>query len=223
MNKLLVSFYGWLKKYGLGRSKKEWPSRQARIWSNQELKKFSNLFSGKVINVSAWKDEDKQGGYYKNYFIKAKSYEISNYDGWRGDNTKLSGYTIDLEKEIDPGLVRVFDVVFNHTTLEHIFLVSEAFKNLCLLSKDIAIIVVPFVQRLHGPQDGDFWRLSPYCVRRLFQQNGYSVIYESASSSCDVIYLFFIATRHPENWSDIIQSKTIEQESVSEYYVERRI
>ena len=32
-----------------------------RYWSNEELKKFAHLFKGSVINVSAWKDVDKQG------------------------------------------------------------------------------------------------------------------------------------------------------------------
>ena len=43
-----------------------------RIWSNQELRKFSHLFRGKVINVSGWKDCDKEGHIYRDYF--------SNYD-----------------------------------------------------------------------------------------------------------------------------------------------
>ena len=33
--------------------------RVARNWSNQEIKRFAPLFSGRVINVSAWNDEDK--------------------------------------------------------------------------------------------------------------------------------------------------------------------
>ena len=46
--------------------------RLTRIWSNQELRKFSHLFRGKVINVSGWKDCDKEGHIYRDYF--------SNYD-----------------------------------------------------------------------------------------------------------------------------------------------
>ena len=35
--------------------------RVPRIWSNKELKKFASLFSGEIINVSGWMDNDKQG------------------------------------------------------------------------------------------------------------------------------------------------------------------
>lgn len=39
-----------------------------RNWSNQELKNFSDILEGSVINVSGWKDEDKVGGYIKTTF-----------------------------------------------------------------------------------------------------------------------------------------------------------
>src|SRR5687767_4129918 len=42
--------------------------RAARIWSNQELKTITPHCKGAVINVSAWKDEDKEGAHYKDYF-----------------------------------------------------------------------------------------------------------------------------------------------------------
>jgi hypothetical protein len=51
--------------------------------------------------------------------------------------------------------------VLNHTTLEHVFDVHQALRVICALS-DAVIVVVPFMQHLHGPEDGDFWRLSHY-------------------------------------------------------------
>ena len=48
--------------------------RKPRIFSNEELLKFSHLFDGKIVNVSGWNDLDKQGRHYKNYFSKAVSY-----------------------------------------------------------------------------------------------------------------------------------------------------
>src|SRR3989338_9207278 len=89
--------------------------RKARIWSNKELKKISPIFKGSVINVSGWKDEDKRGDFYKNYFKNASSYAISNYKGDTGFQNKEGEIYLDLEKELDKKLIGKFDVVFNHT------------------------------------------------------------------------------------------------------------
>ena len=35
-------------------------------------------------NVSGWRDEDKTGGHYRDYFSAATSYAISNYRGESG-------------------------------------------------------------------------------------------------------------------------------------------
>jgi len=67
--------------------------RIPRIWSNSELRKFAHLFTGKVINVSAWKDLDKEGNRYKNYFINASEYWISNY------KPEFRGFQGDIENE----------------------------------------------------------------------------------------------------------------------------
>lgn len=53
--------------------------RIPRIWSNRELKKFAKLFRGTVVNVSGWKDNDKEGANYREYFINASEYWITNY------------------------------------------------------------------------------------------------------------------------------------------------
>lgn len=185
------------------RRKPQWPSRKARLWSNEQLRLFAPLFKGNIINVSAWKDEDKEGNHYQDYFTSASCYTTSNHKGWRGEEV-VSDYWIDLEEPLPNDLPKSFDIVFNHTTLEHIYKVNQAFENLCTLSRDIVILVVPFHQRLHGPENGDFWRLSPYTVRRLFQENGFEVLYESASLKCDVIYLFSIASCMPQNWHHLI-------------------
>jgi hypothetical protein len=48
-------------------------------WSNEELRKFAHIYHGSVINVNGWKDEDKTGGHYCDYFCNAASYSISKY------------------------------------------------------------------------------------------------------------------------------------------------
>ena len=39
-------------------------SRIPRIWSNKILKRISHNFDGDIINISGWKDDDKEGNNY---------------------------------------------------------------------------------------------------------------------------------------------------------------
>jgi len=177
--------------------------RLPRVWSNRELEKFAHIFQGKVVNVSGWKDIDKQGRHYRDYFTGASSYTITNFKsearGFQGLESELF---LDLEKDLPENLIAEFDVVFNHTTLEHIFEARKAFENLCKLSKDIVIIVLPFLQQYHADY-GDYWRFSPLAIKRLFEENGFTLIYQSFNSNkASSVYTFTIASRHPEKWSD---------------------
>jgi len=181
--------------------------RIARIWSNRELEKISLLLTGRIINVSAWKDADKQGRFYKQYFPKADSYSISNYvteaRGFQGNKNEIF---LDLTDNLDASLKEKFDVVFNHTCLEHIFEVFTAFDNLCALSKDLVIVIVPHLQEAHGNY-GDYWRFTPESVAELFRKSGLETVYLNFNDHPrSSVYIFAIATRYPERWeSKIIQ------------------
>lgn len=175
--------------------------RLPRIWSNREIRKFAHLFRGKVANVSGWKDVDKEGNRYREYFANATEYTITNYKpearGLQGHEGEIF---LDLEKDLPADLAQRFDVVFNHTTLEHIYDVGTAFANLCAMSKDIVIIVLPFVQQYHG-EYGDYWRFSPLVIKTMFEKNGFELLYQSFNSDrMSSVYVFSIASRHPENW-----------------------
>lgn len=179
--------------------------RIPRIWSNRELKKFSHLFSGKGANISGWKDIDKQGRKYKDYFSNVSEYWITNYKsearGFQGDQE--NEIFLDLSKPLDSSLHEKFDVVFNHTVLEHIFEVDMAFENLCKLSKDIVIVVVPFLQEQHAVY-GDYWRFSPQAIDKLFRKNGLDTLYISFNDEKNAsIYAFAIGSKHPEKWANI--------------------
>jgi len=106
----------------------------ARKWSNSELRRWGKIFRGNIINVSGWDDRDKEGGHYCDYFPNKSSYIISNIAGSHGRTGNKDDIFIDLQKELAQDLVKHFDVVFNHTTLEHIFDVKCAVNNLCKLS-----------------------------------------------------------------------------------------
>jgi len=172
----------------------------ARRWSNRELRKLAPLFAGAVVNVSGWDDRDKEGSKYRTYFTAATSYRRTNYAGKCGYQGDPDEEPLDLTQALPDRLRGRFDVVFNHTTLEHIFDVRAAFSNLCALSRDVVIVVVPFSQVQHETDSfGDFWRFTPTCLRRLFADEGFTVIYEAESPHRDAaIYLLFVASRHPE-------------------------
>ena len=173
--------------------------RKPRNWSNLELKKFGHLFTGSIVNVSAYKDEDKNGRkYHSDYFINAKDYTITNYKsemlGYQGDIE--NEIFLDLEQQLNIELINKFDVVINHTVLAHTFHFFQAFSNLCELSKDFIILVVPFLIEQHTSY-GDYWRFSPTAIDKLFKLNNADLIYLNYNDTKnESIYLFAIATKN---------------------------
>lgn len=179
--------------------------RIPRVWSNNELKKFAHLFSGKICNVSGWKDIDKQGKKYKDYFTNLDEYWITNFKsdarGFQGD-TKNEIF-LDLEKDLDKNLIEKFDVTFNHTVLEHIFNINKAFSNLCKMSKDIVIVIVPFLQEQHAIY-GDYWRFTPLAIKKMFEQNNLEMIYVNFNDAKHAsIYIFAIGSKNPNKHKEI--------------------
>ena len=180
--------------------------RLARRWSNRQLRKVAPLFEGEIVNVSAGEDVDKEGATYDAYFTNKLGYYLTNWapGSYRGYEGRENEYLLDLTGELPPELERRFDVAFNHTTLEHIYEVRTAFANLCRLSKDVVILIVPFSQVQHESKDfADFWRFTPPCLHRLFGENGFEVVYEAANNHFNAaVYLFFVAARDPAKWRD---------------------
>ena len=184
-------------------SKKDRIYRLPRIWSNAELRKFAHLFAGDIVNVSAWQDKDKEGSHYKSYFTNANSYTITNY---KSEMRGLQGYEneifLNLEEDLLDELKNKFDVVFNHTTLEHVYNFQQAFHNLCLLSKDIVIVVVPFLQEMHGGF-GDYWRFSPQAIDKMFTREHFNLLYISFNNHKNTsVYIFALATRDISKWNN---------------------
>ena len=177
--------------------------RSARLWSNQELRRFSGELTGDVVNVSGSQDEDKEGRRYRDYFPRASSYSITNYKGFRGAAGVEGEIFLDLTEHLPPQLERRFDVVFNHTTLEHIYEVHAAFRHLCEMSRDLVVVVVPFVQVTHWSDSfGDFWRFTPMGLRRMYEENDLTVVHEAfGPRRGEPIYLLFVGSRRPERWS----------------------
>jgi hypothetical protein len=174
-----------------------------RNWSNTELEKFAAAYEGAVINVSGWKDEDQTGGHYRDYFSNARGYFISNYHGERGAKGADCDFFLDLEKDVPQELKGRFQVVFNHTTLEHVYDIHKAIANLCSLSNDTVILVTPFLQQVHFEEGsyGDYWRPTPMCLNRMLAENGFEVIYQNSNDNeWYIVYIFTVATRDPRRW-----------------------
>lgn len=176
--------------------------RIPRLWSNAELRRIGSLIEGSVVNVSGWKDSDKDGGRYRDYFPKASHYTVTNFEGHRGFQGGESEIFLDLTASLPGELQEKFDVVFNHTTLEHIFEINAAFDALCGMSRDLVIVVVPFIQTQHENKNVlDYWRFTPTALREMFRRRGFETVYEAANSHAVAgIYILFVASRHPERW-----------------------
>lgn len=151
-----------------------------REYSNKELKfiskslpKFSN-----GLNVSGNLDEDKQGGFYKNYF-RVNNWYISSYVGDSTYSNPCKQIELDLDEattRIDQIHFQKYDLVFNHTVLEHIKNPFQAFQNLefLLAPNGILISVVPFIYKFHYSNGdfGDYWRYTPHSLELLHKKFG---------------------------------------------------
>jgi hypothetical protein len=52
---------------------------------------------------------------------------------------------------------------------------------------------------------GDYWRFTPLAIKKMFEENGMTVLYSSFSNYKRAsVYLFFIASKKPEKWIDKI-------------------
>ena len=179
--------------------------RKPRLWSNKELLNISGIFNGDVINVSGGEDVDKAGRKYKDYFSNARSYSISNYASeFRGFQGKEGEILLDLEKDLPADLIARWDVVLNHTTLEHIFDIDKAFQNLCLMSNDVVIVVVPWLQELHyGNGFKDYWRISPFALEKLFTKNALKLVHLRANDTRGTsVYILAVGSKNPDKWKE---------------------
>ncbi len=177
--------------------------RTARIWSNKVLRQIAPVFKGNIINVSGWHDEDKEGCFYREYFSSADTYRISNLGGYRGESADTN-YVLDLEGILPDSLKGRFDVVYNHTTLEHVFDVFTAVRNLCELSNDVVIVVVPFIQEQHTHDSfSDYWRFTPAGIKALFSANGMETVLLCSTPGCrSAVYHLLVTSKFPGKWTE---------------------
>lgn len=178
-----------------------------REFSNAILKYYGHLFTESVVNVSGWRDGDFEGGTYASYFPNAKSYHISNAPTkMKGVGSIENEIEIDLSKPIPETLKKKYGVVFNHTTIEHIFDIDTAIKNLCDLSTDVVIMVAPTLQHIHYNKGyGDYNRLTPMGIVKYLEKNGLeTIVLQSNEQQFSPIFCFALAVHKDSKYKGMI-------------------
>ena len=150
-----------------------------RSWSNSRLRfiaeslpRFEN-----ALNVSGNLDSDKEGHLYQ-YYFKTEKYNISSYSNDKSYSNPQNQIIIDLDEDkskIAKEHFQKYDLVFNHTVLEHVKNPFQAFSNLeyLLAPNGILISVVPFIYKFHYSNEdfGDFWRYTPHTIDLLHKHS----------------------------------------------------
>ena len=190
------------------------PELHPRHWSNAQLRQFAPRCTGDVVNVSGWQDADKEGAAYRTYFSSCRSYAITNYANGARGQTDAGALSIpfDLEAPVPPSLAQAFDVVFCHTVLEHVFDHERAFAALRQLSRDVVVVVVPFLQDEHEEPGsyGDFWRYTSASLRRLLERDGMRLVHLSSNDNVWwPIYLFAVACRDVDRWRGVMPATQV--------------
>lgn len=180
--------------------------QEPRRWSNRQLKSLAPRFRGDILNVSGWRDEDKEGGFYRDYFSAATSYKVTNYYGTDGpDDGMQDSVFLDLEAELPETFDQCCDLAWTHTVLEHLQDVETAFINLGKLSRDLLLVVVPWMQDEHYSPGlyGDYWRFTPMGMQRLMRLAGCELICLQANDQpWYPVYLLAIGSKDPSRWGD---------------------
>ena len=174
--------------------------------ANVILRRYAPLFSGKIVNVSGWDDRDGEGGYYRDYFSEKTGYVVTNAPtDIKGvgsmAQTGIEELSLNLERPLPGAWKGAFDTVFNFSTIEHIRNVEEAFASICAMSRDAVILVVPSIQQIHIADYGDYWRLTPLGIVKLFQKHGFTpLVVEANDQPFNPIYTFVIAVRDAKKY-----------------------
>ena len=108
-------------------------------------------------------------------------------------------------------------MVFNHTVLEHVYDFQTAFKNLCAMTKDVVILCVPFLQEMHTDY-GDYWRFTPLALKRMFEDQGLTLLYLSFNNHWNAsVYIFAIASKQPQQWQQEFHYQFSDTDSAGHY------
>lgn len=141
---------------------------ELRRHQNQILKELVNIPKvNNVLNIGAIQDDiDKEGGYYKDYFVEKKYYTLDKY---RNENHPFH-YNLDVH---DLSKINIrFDIVLCLNTLEHVrnpFVAISEMKSLVNDSGYLFIATPYFYPTHRNPKNrfSDYWRFTDDALRVL--------------------------------------------------------
>jgi len=78
------------------------------------------------------------------------------------------------------------------------------------MSRDLVVVVVPWMQELHyGDGYEDYWRVSPFALRRMFSENDMELVHLVANNGKkESVYILAIGSKQPEKWKDKLKIDT---------------
>lgn len=141
------------------------PSR-ARREANRWLRGAAADVTGDVLSIGSRTDCDKEGGHYRDYFVRCASYITS-------DVTAESGCDLVIDVRSMPQVkASSYDAVFCSGVLEHVDDYRAGLAEITRVLKPggILLLGLPFRQAIHLPPD-DFWRFTEFGIRDLLKNN----------------------------------------------------
>ena len=86
-------------------------------------------------------------------------------------------------------------------------MIIKIFSNIYKFLNDVVIIVVTYIQQIHGIGYSDYWRFTLHFVKKMYEYNVLTLRYCSANGSDKTsIYLVFIGYRNLK-WSKKIPKR----------------
>jgi len=150
---------------------------RSRQQSNEWLSDQASEITGDVLSIGSMYDNDGQGNFYRDYFIRADSYTTSDIEG----NVDLILDVRDMKSVQD----EKYDCLFIGGVLEHVDDVPKAIKEIRRVLKRGGIVLagVPFRQPIHM-EGQDYWRFTKNALEYLFKKFN---IQEIKSIDTDII------------------------------------
>lgn len=147
----------------------KWPSRERRL-SNAWLRKHASDIEGSVLSIGSQHDGDREGGLYRDYFGRAKSYTTSEV-------TAETGADLVLDVRRMPEVAgESYDCIFCSGVLEHVDDYQAALSEMTRVLRrgGTLLLGVPFRQAIHNAPL-DYWRFTEGAIR-YFLKDRYEIL-----------------------------------------------
>ena len=143
---------------------------KARRESNLQLRIYSSDIGGDVLSIGSGKDEDGEGGKYRDYFANCTSYTTSEISAEFKCDMVLDIRSMPEVRD------ESFDCIFCSGVLEHVDNYPAALEEMTRILKSggVLLLGLPFRQGLHL-EPHDYWRFTKYAIRYMLH-NDYKIL-----------------------------------------------